>query len=284
MLHPEIGHLDDDVAPKNKLESDLYSGNTADDALQVAYVSKMFAVKVEDLPENQRKVLTADDLRARAKAVKEAREKREREGQTTDSDGVARESLVNDENNGEGKTAEAEEEEDQDKPTKQDALIGFARLYSGTISQGQELYAVLPKYNSDLSPTHPSNVKHLSTIKVEQLYMMMGRELLAVKEVQAGNLFAIGGLEGIVLRNATLCGTGKGHGTKEGKERDEDKECLVNLAGVSQNVRLLSLYQPLVIVLMGLWTVQSAPIVRVALEPQDPCTLYFPQRYFAVNY
>lgn len=247
MLHPEIGHLDDDVAPRNKLESDLYSGNTDDDALQVAYVSKMFAVKVEDLPENQRRALTADDLRARAKLVKEAREKREREGQTTDSDGVARESLVNDADGG-VKTREAEqqeeedgEEDQEDQPTKQDALIGFARLYSGTISQGQELYAVLPKYNSEWSPTHPQNVKHLSTIKVEQLYMMMGRELLAVKEVQAGNLFAIGGLEGIVLRNATLCGTGKGHGTKEGKERDEDKECLVNLAGVSQNVRYVSL-------------------------------------------
>ncbi|GAA5924993.1 GTPase RIA1 [Sporobolomyces koalae] len=249
MLHPELGHLDDNVEAKTKLEADLYSGNLADDALQVAYVSKMFAVKVEDLPENQRKVLTADDLRARAKAVKEAREKREREGQTADSDGVARESLAPaTEGQVEADKPDAEEAE-ADKETKQDALIGFARLYSGTISLGQSLYAVLPKYNSELPPSHPQNVKHLSTIKVEQLYMMMGRELLAVKEVQAGNLFAIGGLEGIVLRNATLCGIGKGKETKEGKERDEDRECLVNLAGVTQN---------------------SAPIVRVALEPQDP--------------
>ncbi|GAA5871086.1 hypothetical protein JCM16303_001684 [Sporobolomyces ruberrimus] len=249
MLHPELGHLDDDVAPKNKFEKDLYSGNLADDALQVAYVSKMFAVKVEDLPENQRKALTADDLRARAKAVKEAREKRAREGVTNDADGVARESLTAVEN-GEGEQESTEvEEEELEKATKQEALIGFARLYSGTISLGQSLYAVLPKYNSELPPSHPQNVKHLSTIKVEQLYLMMGRELLAVKEVQAGNLFAIGGLEGIVLRNATLCGIGKGADTKEGKARDEDKECLVNLAGVTQN---------------------SAPIVRVALEPQDP--------------
>ncbi|GAA5901984.1 GTPase RIA1 [Sporobolomyces salmoneus] len=247
MLHPELGHLDDDVEPQSKLERDLYSGNLDDDALQVAYVSKMFAVKVEDLPENQRKALTAEDLRARAKAVKEAREKREREGGTKDSDGISRDSLVN--VDGAQVEEEVQEEEEEKAAEKQEALIGFARLYSGMISLGQSLYAVLPKYNAELPPSHPSNVKHLATIKVEQLYMMMGRELLAVKEVQAGNLFAIGGLEGIVLRNATLCGIGKGKDTKEGKERDEDRECLVNLAGVTQN---------------------SAPIVRVALEPQDP--------------
>ncbi|GAA6060289.1 hypothetical protein JCM10212_002930 [Sporobolomyces blumeae] len=245
MLHPELGHLDDDVEPESRLEKDLYTGNTDDDALQVAYVSKMFAVKVEDLPENQRKALNAEEMRARARAIKEEREKRAKEGLVVDSDGIARESLVE----ADGSSTPEPVVEEEPTPTKQDALIGFARLYSGTISVGQSLYAVLPKYNDKLAPSHPQNAKHLVAVKVEQLYMMMGRELLAVREVQAGNLFAIGGLEGIVLRNATLCGVGKGKDTKDGKDRDEDRECLVNLAGVTQN---------------------SAPIVRVALEPQDP--------------
>ncbi|GAA5930708.1 hypothetical protein JCM1841_004742 [Sporobolomyces salmonicolor] len=252
MLHPELGHLSDDIAPANKLEEDLYSGNAGDDAYCVAYVSKMFAVKVEDLPENQRKQITADDMRARAKAFKEAKERRARLlEQGRNADGVAA-SAVESGANGEAEEVEKEEEEELEKSAeqeKQDALIGFARLYSGTIALGQTLYAVLPKFNADLAPSHPQNAKHLAPIKVEQLYMMMGRELLAVKEVQAGNLFAIGGLEGIVPRNATLCGMGKGTDTKEGAERDEDRDCLVNLAGVTQT---------------------SAPIVRVALEPQDP--------------
>ncbi|CEQ39072.1 SPOSA6832_00588 [Sporobolomyces salmonicolor] len=252
MLHPELGHLSDDIAPANKLEEDLYSGNAGDDAYCVAYVSKMFAVKVEDLPENQRKQITADDMRARAKAFKEAKERRARLlEQGRNADGVAA-SAVESGANGEAEEVEKEEEEELEKSAeqeKQDALIGFARLYSGTIALGQTLYAVLPKFNADLAPSHPQNAKHLAPIKVEQLYMMMGRELLAVKEVQAGNLFAIGGLEGIVPRNATLCGMGKGKDTKEGAERDEDRDCLVNLAGVTQT---------------------SAPIVRVALEPQDP--------------
>jgi ribosome assembly protein 1 len=62
--------------------------------------------------------------------------------------------------------------------------------------------------------------------------MMMGRELVAVEEVPAGHVCAIAGLDGVVFRNATLC-AGE----------------LINLAGVDM---------------------QAAPIVRVALEPENP--------------
>lgn len=233
MLHPELGHLDESIAPRNKLESDLYSGTNATDAYSVAYVSKMFAVKVEDLPENQRKQLTADDMRAKAKRLKEAKEKRDlllAEGKNEEAEAVMAELEQTEKQHGEA-GAKGEQR------NKQEALIGFARLYSGTITLGQSLYAVLPRYNSDLPPSHPQNAKHIQPVKVEQLYMMMGRELLAVKEAQAGNLFAIGGLEGIVVRNATLCGMGSGREAKEGSARDEDRDCIVNLAGVSNTVR-----------------------------------------------
>lgn len=269
MLHPELGHLDDDVAPANKLERDMYSGSNADDAYRIAYVSKMFAVKTEDLPQNQRKQLTAEDMRARAKALKEAKEKKEAfiaEGKPDEAEAVM--AAYHQAN------ADALEEEkaaQSNGSDKEDALIGFARLYSGTIALGDSLYAVLPKYNADLAPSHPSNARHLQPIKVENLFMMMGRELLAVKEVQAGNLFAIGGLEGIVLRNATLCGMGKDRQVKEGPQRDEDRGCLVNLAGVANTVRLAfstSGFLEQLLTWQHSW--QTPPIVRVALEPQDP--------------
>ncbi|BGP19017.1 hypothetical protein JCM10213_009274 [Rhodosporidiobolus nylandii] len=247
MLHPDLGHLDEDIPPPaNKLEADLYAGAAGPDAHRVAYVSKMFAARRDELPENQRKQVTADEMRARAKALKEAKEKKAQliaEGMSAEEAAAAIAASATPVGEGEEKDGEAQDEE------KQDVLIGFARLYSGTIKLGDSLYAVLPKYNASLPPSHPSNAKHLAPVKVEQLYMMMGRELLAVPEVQAGNLFAVGGLEGIVLRNATLCALGGGAQPKEGKERDEDKECLINLAGVSNT---------------------AAPIVRVALEPQDP--------------
>ena len=223
MLHPELGHSHDPVEPKNKLEHDLYSGGSEEDSFRVAYVSKMFAVRSDELPENQRKQLTAEDMRARAKAAKE---ERDRKAQAL-ADGVEYAPSSTE------KKVEVEEDEaDKNRET----LIGFARLYSGTIRLGQTLYAVLPKYNAALAPSHPHNSRHFASIKVEQLYMMMGRELVAVKQVQAGNLFAIGGLEGVVGRNATLCGLGGAAEAKAGGERDADRECLVNLEIVRAHV------------------------------------------------
>lgn len=155
-----------------------------------------------------------------AKAAKEKRERRAKILQEGgDPDAVVEE------------TAAPAEEETPIDPNHE-TLIGFSRLYSGTIVLGQSLYAVLPKYNAALGPQHPSNARHLTSVKVEQLYMMMGRELVAVPQVQAGNLFAIGGLEGTVGRNATLCGMGKEKDVHDGAEREQDKDCLVNLAGV----------------------------------------------------
>ncbi|GAA5871870.1 hypothetical protein JCM8547_003293 [Rhodosporidiobolus lusitaniae] len=255
MLHPELGHLDEVTPPpRNKLEADLYSGSFAREACTTAYVSKMFAVKREDLPENQRRQLTAEDMRAKAREAKEKRDRaakmrEEGKSEVEIAQKEAELAAASAEPASSATGANGEAGEEDEKPQSEDALIGFARLYSGTLKLGQTLYAVLPKYTSSLPPSHPSNAKHLVPIKVEQLYMMMGRELLAVEEVQAGNLFAIGGLEGKVVRNATLCGMGGGRVVKEGKEVDEDEECLINLAGVSNT---------------------APPIVRVALEPQDP--------------
>ncbi|KDE05785.1 hypothetical protein MVLG_03876 [Microbotryum lychnidis-dioicae p1A1 Lamole] len=236
MLHPDLGRSIHEVAPTNRLEEHLYSGEEGVDKIKAAYVSKMFAIKSEDLPQNQRKQLTADEMRARGKAAKEARDRRKK-------------ALEEGVEVGESEENNREEEEEAILDKDREELIGFARLYSGTIKVGQGMYAVLPKYNAALGPNHVSNAKHLQAVKIEQLYMMMGRELVAVEQVTAGNLFAVGGLEGVVGRNATLCAMPGDGEAKQGADREEDRECLVNLAGL---------------------TLTSAPIVRVALEPKEP--------------
>ncbi|KAG1172934.1 hypothetical protein G6F70_008491 [Rhizopus microsporus] len=76
--------------------------------------------------------------------------------------------------------------------------------------------------------------KHVSEITVESLYLIMGRELECLEEVSAGNVFGIGGLEGHILKNGTLTST---------------LSDVKNMAGVK---------------------LENAPIVRVALEPEDP--------------
>lgn len=232
MLHPELGHSVESVSPLNVLEKDLYEGGEEETRMVIAYVSKMFAVRTEELPENQRRQLTAEDMRARAKAAKEEKERIAKalvDG--LDPDSVEAGGL----GTGTGSNGKVEEltAEEIEQNKYKESLMGFARLYSGTIKVGQTLYAVLPKYNSKLPATHPRNLKHLTIVKVEQLYMMMGRELVVVKEVTAGNLFAIGGLDGKVARNGTLCRMGAG---KEMHEGQIDSECLVNLAGITQTV------------------------------------------------
>lgn len=182
----------------------------------VAYVSKMVAIPLKDLPQNQRKQLTADEMRAAAKL--------RRETQDTSEDNRAATTQTS---SSEPEDPDAWAQDDTPVDENADCLIGFSRLYSGTIKVGDELYVYGPKYD----PERPD--KFVSKVTVENLFLIMGRELVALDEVPAGNVFGIAGLEGKVLKNGTLCSSSPG----------------INLAGVN---------------------LASAPIVRIALEPVYP--------------
>ncbi|KAF3902666.1 hypothetical protein AA313_de0200125 [Arthrobotrys entomopaga] len=235
------------IAPE--IKNAMETLNTNDETI-VAYVSKMISVPEKDLPRNQREKLTAEQLRelgrikrqelARALAATAASEV----GSVT-SDAAAdpeldkvvidlrNSNIQNTESNSDSGVNTPGSGEDTPKTDPdREHLIGFARLYSGTISVGQTLYVLGPKYD----PRHPD--QHVSSITVTDLYLMMGRELVSLEKVPAGNVFGIGGLEGKVLKNGTLCSTTTG---------------AVNLASVAS---------------MG-----AAPIVRVALEPKNPTQL-----------
>ncbi|EPS42494.1 hypothetical protein H072_3537 [Dactylellina haptotyla CBS 200.50] len=235
------------IAPevKNAMES-----LDTEDQTIVAYVSKMISVPEKELPRNQREKLTAEQLRelgrikrqelARALAATAASEVGSVISDSADNE---MEKVVIDLRSsnlqapesapGSGTHTPGASGDDTSKPDPdREHLIGFARLYSGTISVGQTLHVLGPKYD----PRHPD--QHVSSITVTDLYLMMGRELVSLEKVPAGNVFGIGGLEGKVLKNATLCSTATGG---------------VNLASVAG---------------MG-----AAPIVRVALEPKNPTQL-----------
>lgn len=224
MLYPNIHRKDSEaLEPTNEVEKALYSCDISENAPMVAYVSKMFAVPVEFLPEHRRKQMTAEEMRERGQKQRELRAARalldqSGEGIPLNADG----SLLSEQ------IEELEEEEVPVEELKGESLIGFARIYSGTIRVGQKLYVLGPKYD----PRYPK--KHISEITVKSLYLIMGRDLELLDEVCAGNVFGIGGLEGHILKNGTLAST---------------TENVRNMAGVEM---------------------QSSPIVRVALEPEDP--------------
>ena len=199
-----------DLIPKD-LEQAMMICNTDLSAPIVAYVSKMVAIPEKELPRNKPKVLTAEELRERGAAARQAKLD-SIESLTT----KINETAISDVQNG-----------DEVSEIEKEVLIGVARLYSGTVHVGQDLHIYGPKY----SPDHPDEYHEVVTITA--LYLIMGRELVSLDSVPAGNVFGIGGLEGKILKNGTICSVSPG----------------INLAGVQ----------------LG-----SAPIVRVALEPVWP--------------
>ncbi|KAG6090117.1 hypothetical protein E4U15_000107 [Claviceps sp. LM218 group G6] len=193
----------------------------------VAYVSKMVSVPESELPENRRKPgsqMTGEEARElarkkRAEALRAAAAQDASEGAV---DGGITESL--------GNTHIDNANDEEAQQAEPEHLIGFARIYSGTLSVGDSLYVVPPKW----SPADPMAGPQPQAVTVSALYMLMGRNLESLDSVPAGVVFGIGGLEGKILKSGTLCSKLDG---------------AINLAGVSM---------------------VGKPIVRVALEPVNP--------------
>lgn len=219
MLYPNV--FEQAINPKNKLERDLYSSSSEAGAYITAYVSKMFAVHRKELPENKVMPLTAEELRMRGRAAREAH----KEAASNNLKGIATIETPED-------TSDAPE---TSLVSNGEILLGFARIYSGTIKVGAKIYCVLPKYSVTLSPDNSANVNNIVVAEVEGLYVMMGRELQPIASVRAGNTFAIRGLEGKVWRNATLCSPGEAGILRDGSPQ-QDQECLINLGGANRMV------------------------------------------------
>ncbi|KAG1310188.1 hypothetical protein G6F64_004743 [Rhizopus arrhizus] len=223
MIYPHLHFKRNEaIEPTSDTEKALYDCDLSDQAPAVAYVSKMFAVPIDLLPENRRKQMTAEEMRERGRRQRDLRAAHALLDQTGEGIPLDAEQIS-------ALAEEAEALEIQEmKERKGERIIGFARLYSGKIRVGQKLYVLGPKYD----PKNPS--KHVSEITVDSLYLIMGRDLESLDEVCAGNVFGIGGLEGHILKNGMLASSLKD---------------VKNMAGVKM---------------------ESSPIVRVALEPEDP--------------
>ena len=201
----------------------------------VAYVSKMVAIPESELPHNKRKAgtaMTGEEARdlARKKRIELQKAYSAANGEAADNSlSSMTQALTEADLNNADNSPSAQVDQSADT----EHLIGFARLYSGTLSVGDDIYVLPPKFN----PANPYATPVPQKVIVTGLYLLMGRGLEALESVPAGVVFGIAGLEGHVLKSGTLC---------------SQLEGAVNLAGVS----------------MG-----SPPIVRVALEPANPSDL-----------
>lgn len=197
----------------------------------VAYVSKMLSIPESELPANKRRggALTADEARelGRKKRAEIARAQATTNGEATiDSATEALSSAaIDNEQEHEGTTSETQSEDPEH-------LIGFARLLSGTLTVGDEVYVLPPKFN----PQHPHAAPQPKKVTITALYLLMGRSLESLNSVPAGNVVGIAGLDGAILKSGTICSQIQGAPN------------LSSTTAISTN----------------------APIVRVALEPAFP--------------
>ncbi|KAH3668192.1 hypothetical protein OGAPHI_001946 [Ogataea philodendri] len=190
-----------DAAPSSKLvDPNLKKDMISCDAkgLVSCYVSKMISVPEDELPRNQKQAIGEQELfergrRARLEALKAAEEAKKLEKPKEEDEFAV--ITASDE-----PEWDFEEEEDEDAPAdlKKEVIIGFARIYSGTVSVGQELTVLEPRFD----PLHAE--KHTSKVTITELYLLMGRELIPLEEATAGSIVGIGGLEGKVLKSGTL--------------------------------------------------------------------------------
>jgi ribosome assembly protein 1 len=213
------------------IKDSMVNFNTSPSAPVVAYVSKMVAIPESELPSKRRKLgtaLTADEARelARKKRAEIAKAQAEANG-AADVDKIT---------NGLNTTRIGEDKDESnipEQPEDPEHLVGFARLYSGSLSVGDEVYVLPPKFN----PAFPHASPEPRKVPVTALYLLMGRSLEPLETVPSGVVFGIEGLEGHILKTGTLCSQLEGG---------------INLAGISS---------------------LSQPIVRVALEPTNPLDL-----------
>ncbi|OAL70515.1 ribosome biogenesis protein Ria1 [Trichophyton violaceum] len=192
----------------------------------LGYVSKMVSIAESELPSKTRRTpggtMSADEAREIARRKREEFAKLRSEANDGDVSGLTN-ALAG------SHLDEAKVEEKVDP----EHLIGFARLYSGTLSVGDSIYVLPPKF----SPMNPRASPEPTKVTVKGLYLLMGRALENLESVSAGVVFGIAGLEGHIMKTGTLCSQIDG---------------AVNLAGVS---------------------LSHPPIVRVALEPVNPADL-----------
>lgn len=193
-----------------------------DTAPVIIFVSKMFAVDAKALPQNKPRPLTQDEIAQRRERARQrhAEKLAAVQGQgpmDPTRNGDILETSPQEEPKGDEQQVEsvpptsAPQEEDS-----QESFIAFARVFSGVARRGRKIFVLGPKYSPveflqrvpsgfSTSPNNLPTVPHMACCTLENLYLLMGRELEELAEVPPGNVLGIGGLQDFVLKSATLC-------------------------------------------------------------------------------
>ncbi|XP_077907226.1 elongation factor-like GTPase 1 isoform X5 [Ictidomys tridecemlineatus] len=213
-----------------------------DTAPVIIFVSKMFAVDAKALPQNKPRPLTQEEIAQRRERARQrhAEKLAAAQGQAplepTQDASALETSPQREEPRGRSWIKESilgtyyplflagDEQQVESMATNpvpqegsnQESFIAFARVFSGVARRGEKIFVLGPKYSPieflqrvplgfSAPPDDLPPVPHMACCTLENLYLLMGRELEDLEEVPPGNVLGIGGLQDFVLKSATLC-------------------------------------------------------------------------------
>jgi len=175
----------------------------------IIFISKMFPMAKSQLPEHKAKPLTVEELAQRREIA------RARHAEKVLGEGIAQNSsdqVVQMTSEQVEQLTIRENVKNHENNESDITFIAFARVYSGCVESGQDVWVIGPKYDPSITAELlnagevPDN-SHVTKATLGNLYMLLGRDLEQVEKVPAGNVLGIAGLSSSVLKSATLSST-----------------------------------------------------------------------------
>ncbi|XP_069481105.1 elongation factor-like GTPase 1 [Ambystoma mexicanum] len=219
------GRRFDSLPPETQELKNAFMNCKSDDTAPVIiFVSKMFAVDAKSLPQNKQRPLTQEAIAQRRELARQKHADKMAQSQEPQPAGpilAAKESerpSLSENDKGDERPVASQMESLTLKSEKPEAdkapFIAFARVFSGVVRRGQKIFVLGPKYDpAVVLPKLPSGcsatedlppMPHMACCTLENLYLLMGRELEDLHEVPSGNVLGISGLDEFVLKSATL--------------------------------------------------------------------------------
>ncbi|KAG7178014.1 elongation factor-like GTPase 1 [Homarus americanus] len=250
----------DSLPPETqKLKESFVRCSSDENEPLIVYVSKMFGVQRQQLPKERSSgnkiiirgksqgILSDEEIATRRE---ELRRRKEAAAATVNTDSGQERAMSSEEIDELKKQQEEiilykqKTEEEKKKLMEEEVFVAFARVFSGTLKAGQKVYVLGPKHDPSLAlnlmtlgdeqeEESLKGHKHIHVCQISEIYLLLGREFERLECAAAGSVVGITGLEGCIIKSATLSST---------------------------------LAMPPFTEL----TLSATPILRVAVEPHDP--------------
>ncbi|XP_042144764.1 elongation factor-like GTPase 1 [Ixodes scapularis] len=217
LMCPTSRRFDSLPAETRQLKEAFLKCSPDQEAPVIVCISKMVAVESQLLPENRMrpKLLSPEEIAKRREEARLRHAQRMAVQQASSAEPQPNEVRDNGlQENGSSNGGDTEEDK------VEESFVAFARVFSGTLRKGQQVYVLGPRHDPARFLEQGCRVdperklkdlgaqEHVTVVTVDRLYLLMGKELEELDCVPAGNILGIGGLEEHVARTGTLSTSG----------------------------------------------------------------------------